>query len=127
MIKKIRFMMKRKDNQKGFTLVELIIVMAILAVLVGLAIPKYTGVLDDSKKKSNIANIKMIEGAADLYIANETDNTALVTGDITETTHTLIKKEYLKEVPKDPRNNDVYTITRTVDLVTAAPKTSTGY
>ncbi|PKM78580.1 MAG: pilus assembly protein PilE [Firmicutes bacterium HGW-Firmicutes-15] len=123
----IKEIVKRKENQKGFTLLELIIVMAILTVLAAIAIPKYTGVLDDSKKKANIANIKMIEEAADLYMTNEVDNTALKTGDISTSTHTLLDKKYLKAIPKDPKNNDVYTITRTGDQIVVTPKVTAGY
>jgi len=41
------------DRQKGFTLVELVIVMAVLVVLAAIAIPRYNGVLNESKVKSD--------------------------------------------------------------------------
>jgi len=41
------------QDQKGFTLVELVIVMAVLVVLAAIAIPRYNGVLNESKVKSD--------------------------------------------------------------------------
>jgi type IV pilus assembly protein PilA len=71
MITKIRDMMKRKNGQKGFTLVELIVVMAILAVLAAIAVPKYTSILSASKTKADNATAAQIISAARII---EVDN-----------------------------------------------------
>lgn len=52
------------DRQQGFTLVELVIVMAVLVVLAAIAIPKYTGVLNESKVKSDGITAAGIASAA---------------------------------------------------------------
>ena len=47
-----------KSNKKGFTLAELLIVVAIIAVLVAIAIPVFTSQLEKSKDAVSIANIR---------------------------------------------------------------------
>jgi len=110
MLMKIRAMLKKKDNQKGFTIIELVIVMAILAVLAAIAIPKYNGVLAKSKQDANTANITIITQAAELYCdANQKDLTDI---------DALVTEHYLKEVPTNPVTNKKYTATATYDKAT---------
>lgn len=47
-----------KKNQKGFTLVEIIVVLVILAVLAAASIPTMLGFVEDSKGKAEIANAR---------------------------------------------------------------------
>ena len=47
-----------KSNKKGFTLAELLIVVAIIAVLVAIAIPVFTSQLEKSKEATDLANIR---------------------------------------------------------------------
>lgn len=48
----------KKNNKKGFTLAELLIVVAIIAVLVAIAIPVFTAQLEKSKEATDQANIR---------------------------------------------------------------------
>lgn len=48
----------RKNNQKGFTLAELLIVVAIIAVLVAIAIPVFTAQLEKSREATDLANVR---------------------------------------------------------------------
>ena len=50
--------MMNKRNKKGFTLVELLIVVAIIAVLVAISIPIFLTELEKSKEATDIANIR---------------------------------------------------------------------
>lgn len=47
-----------KKNRKGFTLAELLIVVAIIAVLVAIAIPVFTSQLERSREATDAANIR---------------------------------------------------------------------
>ena len=53
------FNRKKKDN-KGFTLVELVIVIAILAILVGILAPQYTKYVEKSRKAADASNLEEI-------------------------------------------------------------------
>lgn len=50
----------RKNNKKGFTLVELIVVLVILAILAALLIPALTGYIDKAKEKQIVAETRQI-------------------------------------------------------------------
>jgi type IV pilus assembly protein PilA len=58
-----------KGKKKGFTLVELIIVIAIIAVLAAIAIPKFGQISRDANVKADIATAKNIHGVAAQLIA----------------------------------------------------------
>ena len=47
-----------KNNKKGFTLAELLIVVAIIAVLVAIAIPVFTTQLEKSREATDMANVR---------------------------------------------------------------------
>ena len=56
--------MKRKQNKKGFTLAELLIVVAIIAVLVAISIPIFTAQLKKARLATNKANARSALSAA---------------------------------------------------------------
>lgn len=63
-----------KRNKKGFTLAELLIVVAIVAVLVAIALPVFTAQLNKARHAVDAANIRSAYGqiAADFLTADET-------------------------------------------------------
>jgi prepilin-type N-terminal cleavage/methylation domain-containing protein len=56
-------------SEKGFTLVELMVVVIILGILVAIAIPIFNNVTGDAQKKACAANERTLEGAVGMYLA----------------------------------------------------------
>ena len=48
----------KKTNKKGFTLAELLVVVAIIAVLVAIAIPIFTSQLEKAREATDLANLR---------------------------------------------------------------------
>lgn len=65
----LKFLNKKKDN-KGFSLVELIIVVAIMAILVGLLAPQYIKYVEKSRKSADASNLSEMVNAVQIYAAD---------------------------------------------------------
>lgn len=94
----INFYHKAKKNQKGFTLVELMVVVVIIGILVAIAIPVYTSSQRKAKGSADKANERIIQGAMQMYLMEESDTAGFYTEVNNE--HPLVVKEYLKEAPQ---------------------------
>lgn len=60
-------------KRKGFTLLELVVVLGIIALLLTFAIPKYQSIRETAEKTQDKANMRMIKNAALLYITESED------------------------------------------------------
>ncbi len=67
-------MFKFLKSKKGFTLVELMIVVVIMAILVAVAVPIYSAVTANAKKKTCIANMREIVAQLNNYAMSQGKN-----------------------------------------------------
>ena len=74
----------KKLNKKGFTLAELLIVIAIIAILIAIAIPVFGGQLENARLQTDHANIRSAYALA--QVAN-------LNGGITDTDGSIITDE----------------------------------
>ena len=104
-----------RNIKKGFTLVELLIVIIIIAVLAAIAIPKFSNSSQRSKESSLRANLKLVRNAIDLFRADTGAFPATMAGLTASTTSGLNaaaatctiaatdwRGPYLQAVPVDP-------------------------
>ena len=84
-----------KKKKKGFTLLELLVVLAILAILIAIAIPVYKNQKEKAAITAHNANVRVLETALESY---RQDNSGKLPGDLED----LVKGEYIKSVPKLP-------------------------
>ena len=91
-------------NKKGFTLVELMVVVAILGILVAVAVPVYNSVTEKAQKNACAANLRTIESAVMQATIDGVDAASI------DTMASLNK--YLKDADKlsCPKDGDLYTI-----------------
>lgn len=90
-----------KKKNRGFTLVELMVVIAIIAVLAGIIIPTAMKGIDKSKVSRAIADVKAVKAAAVEYYA---DNGSWPT-DTNDFTSADGNDPYIDKWPKDPWKN----------------------
>ena len=79
---------------QGFTLVELLVVLAILAVLLSIAAPRYFDSVDRAKEAVLRTDLRLLREAIDKYQAD--------TGQLPESLQRLVERRYLRSVPVDP-------------------------
>ncbi|EGL55346.1 putative secretion system X protein GspG-like 2 [Methylophaga aminisulfidivorans MP] len=81
-------------TNKGFTLVEILVVLTIIAILLSLVAPRYFASIDRSKEKVLRHDLIVMRSAIDQYFA---DRNAYP-----DTLEQLVDGRYLREVPVDP-------------------------
>lgn len=80
--------------KKGFTLIEMLIVMAIVSLLLTIALPRYFGSLDKAKEVALKENLQVLRVTLDKYNADK--------GYFPSRLDDLVSQRYLRAVPVDP-------------------------
>ncbi len=91
----------KKMNNKGFSLVELIVVIAIMAVLVGVLAPQFIKYVESSRRSTDVSNAETIRSAVLADIAD-----GKITGSGSNKTCTASSPSSLGEVPKTKGNKN---------------------
>ncbi len=79
---------------RGFTLIEMIVAMAILALLLTIAVPRYFSSLERSKDAVLLENLKITRDVIDKFYGD--------TGRYPDSLNELVEKRYLRQLPMDP-------------------------
>lgn len=91
-------MLKSKKIKSAFTLLEMVVVIAILALLLFIAIPKYNNMRKKAATVAHNTNVKTLESAVSAYISIE----GIPKTQIEWTKDNDKAKEYIKQWPKIP-------------------------
>ncbi len=120
MLKKLR-----NNKKKGFTLVELIVVLVILAILAALLIPALTGYIDKAKEKDVIAETRSTVMAAQTLVDEKYADKAVGANDITVAADGTIKFSEVADLAEVEVGN-IKTVTVDTGKVTGVVYTKSG-
>lgn len=90
----MQFQAKNKSGQRGFTLMELVIVMTVIAILVSVAVPVYITHVKRAKEIVLMNDLDEMRRAIDKYAADKEKGA--------QSLQDLVSGGYLRAVPTDP-------------------------
>lgn len=83
-----------RRREPGFTLIELVVVLALVGMLLTIAAPRYFGIIDRNRARVQQQNASVMRDAIDKYYGD--------LGRYPDTLEDLVTKRYLREIPIDP-------------------------
>jgi general secretion pathway protein G len=83
-----------KRRRPGFTLIEMLVVLAVMATLLTLAVPRYFSSLEKSREAVLHQSLALVRETLDKYYGD--------TGRYPDALDELVAKRYLRSVPTDP-------------------------
>lgn len=121
-----------KERRKGFTLVELLVVIVVLAVLAAIVLPKFMDSSARSKESSLRTDLKLVRNAISAFQAD----TAKLPGSLADLSETDVSKvkdasgaaistkdwhgPYIEAVPTDPIGGGSFTYDKTTGKVSSS-------
>ena len=111
--------MRRHRTQSGFTLIELMIVMAIIGILATLAIPSFVVAVKHAREAVLKEDLQTMRSAIDSYTMDKQK--------APQSLDDLIQDGYLKKIPEDPMTHSKDTwVTDTSDAMYSLDETESG-
>jgi general secretion pathway protein G len=81
-------------KRRGFTLIEMLVVMVVIALLLTIAVPRYWRTLERSKEAVLKQDLSALRDSIDKFYGD--------TGKFPESLAALVDKRYLRSIPVDP-------------------------
>lgn len=112
-------MRRSKKQEAGFTLMELMIVMAIISVLATLAIPSFIGAIKSAREAVLREDLHVMRAAIDSYTMDKQK--------APQSMDDLVQNGYLRNIPEDPMTHSRETwVTDTSDSLHSVDETDPG-
>lgn len=125
-------------QQKGFTLLEVMVVIVILGIIASMVVPNLIGNQEQAARQKVVVDIQQLESALDMYRlrngfypTTEQGLDALVSAPVTEPVpRSFPEGGFIRRLPKDPWNEDYILISPgqfgRVDIFSKGPDRVTG-
>lgn len=84
----------KKNKSRGFTIVELLVVLSVIALLLSIVTPRYLNKVEEGKEVALKQNLSVIRRSIDQYYSDQ--------GIYPDRLNQLVEKRYLREIPIDP-------------------------
>ena len=118
--------MRKERKMRGFTLVELLIVLLILGILIGLAVPRYLTALEESRRTTFCSNVRNVVNAIEIWTM---DNATTAYPATATALNTLIidSATYFSQPPMNPYDKSATLTAVDYDQVGGDAKGQFGY
>lgn len=98
------YLLAKRKNDYGFTLIEILVVIGIIGILTAVAIPSFSSVRENAKIKTDNANLRLLNEATQILAAQENTDLANVFDEIIDNSDTLkvqklVAKGFLEKSP----------------------------
>ena len=110
---------KKTQSEAGFTLMELMIVMAIIGILATLAVPSFIGALRSAREAVLKEDLHVLRAAIDSYTMDKQK--------APQSLDDLVQNGYLRSIPEDPMTKSKETwVTDSSDALSSVDQTDPG-